>query len=420
MIEVDPRVKLLGQTPADASHFFGFHDITPWNTDETHLLLHRLEVERESFRDLSRPIDIALWHPGDDRIEKVASTEAWNWQQGARLQWLPGGRQEYVFNVIDDGKVRAECRSVKGGAEPGRWDFPVYALHPTKPLSLYPDFGVISRHWTAYGYQCLADVSGVDWRNQAISLGDYQNGEVRAVVRLPDLLKQFPIDCGDRPQFMTHPTFSPSGERFCFLHRFTTADEVLYTRLFISDLDGNLKGPLAEEKVSHFDWIDEDRLWVWTRFLPGSLARMRRVGILGFGPLKMAARLFRKMKSTRKTSILNERYYEFDLRETGAKPKAVLPDSLTSDGHPMFTRDARWCITDTYPLEDNVQKLLLVSRDAGTVQELLRCEVPEEYLDLGFKCDFHPRWSPSERFVCIDTPDTGRRQLRVVDVSGLK
>ena len=53
-------------------------------------------------------------------------------------------------------------------------------------------------------------------------------------------------------------SFSPDGSRVVFLHRFFSSDGGLFTRMIATDREAKDLTLLAQEKVSHFDWFDND------------------------------------------------------------------------------------------------------------------------------------------------------------------
>ena len=43
----------------------------------------------------------------------------------------------------------------------------------------------------------------------------------------------------------------------------------------------------------------------------------------------------------------------------------------------------------------------------------------DPHLSKENRCDLHPRWSRDGRYVCIDSKHSGRRQMYLLDVSGI-
>ena len=88
------------------------------------------------------------------------------------------------------------------------------------------------------------------------------------------------------------------------------------------------------------------------------------------------------------------------------------------DGHCTYSPDAQWIITDTYPDRDRMQNLMLYRPKDGKLVNLGRF-YQEQPSDNEWRCDLHPRWSRDGRYVCIDSKHSGRRQMYLLDVSGI-
>ena len=77
---------VIAETPLAAAHFFGFHDVCPW--DPTNQCLAILRVDRALRRvpDGTDRAEVCLWEPDSGDMTAIGETHAWNWQQGARAQ----------------------------------------------------------------------------------------------------------------------------------------------------------------------------------------------------------------------------------------------------------------------------------------------------------------------------------------------
>ena len=285
--------------------------------------------------------------------------------------------------------------------------------------ALSPNFSRLARYWPAYG--CPGDdAPGLDeacpgsdglWRM------NLTNGAVDLIVSVAAAAA---IDSGhsksSTAHFLSHVTYSPTGKRICFLHRFFTPDGALYTRLIVSRPDGSGLGVFAEEKVSHFDWFDDETILVWTRDIPKSLAAARRGGLLASAPLKPLLWLARKLRPGIKQRLLGEAYFLIDIEASSPK-KPLARGILERDGHPMFSADRRWMITDTYPNNERIQTLILYDVRENRRIDIGRFKADPGVGDHDTKCDLHPRWDRRERLICIDSTDRGVRQCLIVDLS---
>ena len=248
---------------------------------------------------------------------------------------------------------------------------------------------------------------------------DMETGAVELLVSIADaaaLGGGKPTDAAIH--FVTHASFSPTGRRICFMHRFFTADGALYSRLVVGAPDGTGLAVVAEEKVSHFDWRDDDTLLAWTRSVPGGLAAARRSGLLAAAPLRPLIRLARKLRPGIKQMMLGESYVLIDVTAPKQK-KPVGKGVLERDGHPMYSADRRWILTDTYPDSERMLTLILYDTETGGRIDIGRFRSDPSVDDSDVKCDLHPRWDRSERLICVDSTDRGVRQCLIIDAASV-
>lgn len=404
---------VVAATPTDRAHFFGFHDVTPWAPNDELLAVLRVDPSLRGLPDGSDVAEVCVWHPSEGRIERVAETTAWNFQMGARVQWLPDGR--LVYNTVSDGRLVAEALDLNSGRRVSLAG-PVGAVSPDGSESISPHFGRLARYWPAYGVAGTrapglddpAPASDGLWRL------DLETNRSELLLPLSELAARVPHVPPRAPQFVTHPAYNPSGTRFVFMHRFFTGDGALYSNLLVADRDGSNLSVLAHEKVSHFDWLDDDTLVVWTRFFAGSITALRRSRAIG--ALRPVVRVVRHLYGRGGNAFASEGYYRISV-ETGVR-EPIAQDLLSSDGHPMFARSGRWMITDTYPNRSGEQELMLFDMPHETRYDLGTYRA-DPSLSSDLKCDLHPRWDRGARRVCIDSTDAGVRQCLIVDVSAL-
>ena len=97
--------------------------------------------------------------------------------------------------------------------------------------------------------------------------------------------------------------------------------------------------------------------------------------------------------------------------------KIIAGNILNSDGHQSFVSDTSF-VTDTYPDRRRMTKLYQVDIQTSEVNLLAKVYSPKSFQTQDFKChiacDLHPRVSPSGKYVCFDSPRTGKRGLYVM------
>src|SRR5688572_14674048 len=132
-------------------YFFGFHDKSPWNHDDSMLLANRFNIPNRSItRDDS--IDVGIFS-GKDFLEftPLAITKSFNWQQGCLSQWL-GRKNHIIFNSFDGLKNISIVIDAEG-KEVTRFDKPVAAVSPDGRCMLSYDFSRLALYAKGYGYE---------------------------------------------------------------------------------------------------------------------------------------------------------------------------------------------------------------------------------------------------------------------------
>jgi len=419
MIQARDQCRIVAETPANANCFVGFHDVIPWSSDQSCLAIHRADPAFVEMSDCVRPIEICLWRPETGTIEAVDSTTTWNFQQGARLQWLPGEPNTLVFNDAVNGLPVGVLRNVRTG-ERRTLPAPIYVISSDGKTSIAPNFITLAHRWRAYGYPTLlGNPAPTDQDRDGLWQLDIETEKASLFISTSRAAAFEQVgNANPSRHFLCHPSFSPDGSRVVFLHRFFSADGSLYTRMIATDREARNLTLLAQEKVSHFDWIDNDTLLVWARFSGGGLAQMRSRGLLGSPWIKPFLRVFRSFTGRWKKRLFSEAYYKISLSAPKDRTRYGWPD-LDSDGHPMIARSHPWFVTDAYPDESGKLPVILYSQEKNQRVDAHLFVHRGRSADSDVKCDLHPRWNRSERLIAVDTCENGYRQVRILDVSDI-
>lgn len=360
----------------DGDHFFGYYDKSPWSADMRQLVMHRI---------VGGEMEILVCDRETKSVRVLGKSRAWNYQQGSMAQWLPSSpRPAVVYNDIAGQELIT--RLVILDEESRIIPFPIQVVHPRLPMALSLNYKRLMWLRPDYGYD--PPVTNFDARQDVARDGiwsiDLESGAVRLIISLAKLIEIEPRpEMGASNHKVNHALYSPEGSRFVFLHRWL-GSKGKFSRLYVANQDGSDPRLLLDDRmVSHFNWFDEDHILVWAR-----------------------------------TADKGDRYYLIDVR-TGER--TLVGDGVLDpygDGHPSYSPDRRWIVTDTYPNKARQRTLLLYEVATGRCVEVGRFIAPWSF-DGTARCDLHPRWSPDGSLISIDSAHEGRRWSYIVDVSEL-
>ena len=385
-------------TKGPKHHWFGYYDKLEFDPTGRYVLSNQVDFEHRSPQagDTIRVGMIDL--QDNDRWTELGESRAWNWQQGCMLQWLPGSRDEVIWNDRLDGQFVSHIRNVRTGKTrtlPG----PVYSVSPDAKWAVYPDFRRLNQMRPGYGYAGVPDPFETNLAPDRAGIWrmDLKSGKQNLLLSFADVVKvpnlHSPWEATAKHWF-NHLLYAPDGKRFLFLHRWRDRKSLagggaarggFSTRMFTANADGSdlyVVDPLG--KTSHFVWRDPQHIAAWA-----------------YHPSR------------------GERFYLFQDRTRDVQP--IGPDMMTVNGHNTYLSiaDNRWILNDTYPDKERLQHPYLFDTAHGTKIPLGHFRSPPEYAG-EWRCDTHPRSSRDGQLVCIDSPHTDAgRQMHLIDVSGI-
>ena len=98
------------------------------------------------------------------------------------------------------------------------------------------------------------------------------------------------------------------------------------------------------------------------------------------------------------------------------KPKESWRHPLLSiDGHPSFTNDGKYMLTDTYADRNAYRGLLVFNPATGKCVKIAAFYEP--LVGNPARCDLHPKLCKNNDFVVIDTTNTGKHQMMVLQLN---
>ena len=365
-------------------HFFGYYEKSPWNESGRFLLAHEASFnDRPPNENDSVKIGI-IDVENSYEFKPIATSDAWNWQQGAMAQWHPANPEKWiVYNDRENNKFVSTVCDTSGNVI-RKYDKPIYSISPCGNHAYSVSFARLQTYRPGYGYAGVSD----QWadtlypEDDGIHLIDVDSGESRLIVSLEHLAKLNTNDgMLNSPHWINHIQISPNSKRFAFFHIWRIGDSGWKVRLYTANMDGSeLYCMLDTDMISHYDWKDDENILIWAKH-PG----------------------------TQKDNFLYCKDKEHSIKIVGK-------NVLTEDGHCSYSPDRNWVLNDTYPDEYDMRTLMLFDPQKEKRIDLARLYSPKKKWWGEIRCDLHPRWSRDGKQICIDSVHTGERQLYIANI----
>lgn len=362
--------------------FFGYYDKSPINIDNSLVLFHSTDYDSSKPPPKKGGVDIIVYNLEKGTVSEILKTESWNWQQGARLQWLTNDL--YAFNDFDENMKRYITRvnSIQKKSEVSRFQYPIQdAFNDKYFLSI--NYRRLNTLCPDYGYRNLPNLDKdeiYNLDNDGIWYVDLNSGDNKLLLSLSDIVKfKYNKKFKEGRHYVNHIMISPNGKKFVFLHRYNLKG-VRYDRLILSDINGNMKLLSDLDMVSHYYWSGNDIIFSFMR------------GGNGNG------------------------YYEIDCNEAVTHAYEDQRLQMYGDGHPNIYENK--FVTDIYPDKSRTQTLIYGDFEKKKHIVLAHLHNSLKY-DGECRCDLHPRLSYDGKKVFFDTVHYGKRRLCMMDLRNI-
>ena len=367
-------------TPDDGAHyFFGYYDLRA--TQGKRHLAHRV-----TFMDrLPEAEDIAqLGYLENGEFTPFAQTTAWNFQQGALLQYHPFLPDTVFYNCFRDGRICTVMHNYKTG-EKQYTDRPAATIAADGKWALSVNFGRIYAFRAGYGYAAAEDPNkDVNApADDGIFRTDMETGKSKLLVAYEKLAEI----CNYPPEqkiLINHINFSPDSRQYVALLRNFPVPGVKgwKTTMLVGDLEGNVRVLLRQTYVSHYIWADSKTLYAH------------------------CSAEYMEKKSLYRISAVDGSYREYDMPMFHCKGETDLHCNTSPDGN--------YIIGDTYP-RDGYRSIEAINLQTGACRTLFRAEtvIPK---NPDIRCDLHNRFVFDGTAISYDTTQNGCRQIAVVDM----
>ena len=383
-----PPTRVITRGPGH--HWFGYYDKLQFDPTSTFVLGMQVAFEHRSPRS-DDVITIGMVDlENNDRWIELGTSNAWCWQQGCMLQWLPGSNTRVLWN--DREGDRFVCRIFDVTTRQRR-TIPraIYCVSPDGKSALTADFRRIQDVRPGYGYAGLVDPHAdvLAPQDSGIFHVDLVTGDSKLIISLADIarLGVVPHETPDIKHYFNHLLFNPDSSRFIALHRWRYPDGKRLTRLITARPDGSdIRVVIPNGHASHFIWRDVGHILAQSRNWTG-----------------------------------NSNWSNFLFEDLeGGRIEEVGRDVLDGSGHVSYLPGNEWILNDTYPQgKQRLQTPHLYHVRTNRRIELGHFHLPEVYTG-QWRVDTHPRFSPNVRLACIDAPYQNEgRQLYLIDISGI-
>lgn len=369
-------------TPDDGYHyFFGYYDMRATGERGKHL------CHRVSFMDrLPTEHDVAeVGYLEGGRFFKIGQTTAWNFQQGAMLQYHPHFENTVLYNVFEDGAFQTLTHNFVTGEKQ-------YAPHasactsPDGKWGLGVNFGRIYDFRPGYGYAGFVDsFSQINAPvEDGVFLIDLERGDARQLLSYDRILPASGFLPSDKI-LVNHITFNTTSDRYVMLVRsFPTPENPSWsTSMMMGDLEGNAYTVLKNTYFSHYHWKNDREI----------VAHCTVEGKMGMFLI----------------NVDTGTWVEYDM--------PYFHEVKHHDIHCNFSPDGNYIIGDGYPI-DGYRYLMAYSLRTGRSRELLRVRTNKPSV-VDIRCDLHARFVWGGSHISFDTVHNGCRQIALISADAL-
>ena len=375
-------------TPADGQYFFGYYDIQPYNTDETLHLTHKTTF-RNRLHKKGDSAEIGFIEMSTGKYECLDVTEAWNFQQGAMLQWNPKrADREIIYNTLTDGEFCGVLMDIHTGKK-RCLDRPVANVSRDGKYAISINMSRLYDFRPGYGYAWPTDSFYYDNHSaeDGVYVIDMETGKSKLVLSMQQIWDfSGSFFQKDEKMIINHITFNPDATRFLALVRnFPPAGCDHHTAIITANIDGSDMYLLSDYGFqSHYWWLNNEE-------------------VIFFSDGKE----IKASKGWANNYILKDKTHEGYMQAEGF---------FIEDNHMSFTKDNRYMLADTYPDDDDfLQTLRIYDTKRDIVADLGRFySMPYSVADV--RCDLHPRWNRSGNGITFDSTHEGFRGIYKIDL----
>ena len=375
-------------TDSSHEHFFAsYFGINSFDKSERYATVLETDLRFKLPDNVNEPATLGLVDLETHEFIPLTKTRAWNFQQGCMAHWLGTSPDSLIiYNDYRDGRSVSVIMNVHTKKEIRMFPYPVGAVSEDGKKAVSLNFSRIRLTRPDYGYGGDGQDSQKDIalpKDDGIFLINLETGETKLLVSYYQVKDLVPPVGDSGLLWFNHTKFSKEGTKLFFFGRQKNKDDKWHhTTSFTINTDGtNLQRCFpadADWGGSHFDWLNDDELLV--------------------------------------TANYQGKQYTHVLFTPGQQNYKRLGGGLLDyDGHPTFSPDKKWMVTDTYPSKLGEQKIYLLNMETKAILPLGRFIEPDEYFgqEHFWRCDIHPRWSSKGDIIGFNSTHSGTRQAYI-------
>ena len=349
------------------NNFWGYYDKSP---EKNGYHIYHSFQKKDIPRNLDT-IDICFG------THKISKTNTWNWQQGSMLTWF--NKEEVIHNFYDK-TFKSKIINIKT-KEVKIIDFPIYSVSKNCKFSISLNFSRLAKLRPDYGYfnEKFHEVEKWDTKDGVFFI-DIEKNTKKLIISFEKLIElNYRDEMKSAYHKVNHIDISPNGERFMFIHRWINSEGKKWSRLITADINGeNIYILSDDDMVSHCIWKNNHEILGWMR----------------------------KKEFGDKYYLLEDKTDKFQIIGDGI---------LNEDGHPSFSKDKEWLLTDTYPNKSRMGKVLLYNLKTKKLVKLAEFYSSIK-LSVENRCDLHPRFSDTDGYITFDSDFKGTRALYKMEI----
>ena len=357
--------------------FFGYYDVSPFSDDNTRILAQQYSPEG------SKSLEVGYYDLLNSSVKfiKLAETNCWCWQQGCRLRWYRDNSR-IIFNTMVNDNFGSIIYNLNSKIVERKLSFPIYDLNKDGSLGASLNFTRLEICRPGYGYGNFIEKEIVSSSpdDDGLFLINIENNDSTLIVSLSTLK-----ECKPRPSmegcihYINHIFFSPCSKYIFFFHLWGR-ESFRDSRLFRFEIDTMKLDLLIDETVSHYTWMNHNNLLL---------------------------------------TVLSEGNIQYKLYDIDGKfESALFKNILTKDGHPSFSSNENFFITDTYPDLLGYRKIsqyFIKEKKTKTLGRFFSLRG----ISKTEKIDLHPRLNSHDNMICIDVADRGKREMALLKLNSL-